>query len=261
MTTTFEDDPEFGAYVANFPANRSRLLLTAGVILAAVWFVLTVVLWQVEAGLASIITVGVISVATLAVGWYVAHFWNREVVLYKRGFSYREGSAIAFIRYADVVALRQKAERVSYFGGLVRRTIYRTTMKTVNDETIVLGSVYRRVDDLSLKLEQEVTRLLKPIIEVRLRKGEMVAFGERLTLNDSGISLPTPTDSQNPYAIPTNSSPDKHLPWSEFAGCTVEGGRLVLASSSEPAWGVLPLEEIDNVRLLLDVLKSRAQQP
>ena len=37
-----------------------------------------------------LITIAAMGIATVVVGWYVAHLWNREVVLYERGFSYRQ---------------------------------------------------------------------------------------------------------------------------------------------------------------------------
>jgi len=245
----FDDDPEFGKFVANFPNNRLRLLLTSGAILATVWFVVTVALWRVEANLASVITVGIVSLAALGVGWYVAHFWNRELTMYQRGFSYREGSHVVFISYAEIIALRQQAERRVYFGGLLKRIVYRTTLKTTKDENIVLNNLYRRMDELNLRLEQETIRLLKPMIERSMANGEKVPFGDFLSLNATGIYQHR--IAANPY------HDDQSLLWTDFAGYQIEGGRLILRSKAQGDWGSIPLESIDNLRLLLELLQKR----
>jgi VIT1/CCC1 family predicted Fe2+/Mn2+ transporter len=79
-----EDDPALGAALANYPSDRARLLVIGGAILAVVWLVVTVALLNVEEGQAAAITILVMGAATVIVGWYVAHLWNREVVLYAR---------------------------------------------------------------------------------------------------------------------------------------------------------------------------------
>ena len=90
-----EDDPVLGAFIDNYPSDRTRLLLFGGAIMGIIWFVVTIALWRVDDGTAFSVTVGIIAIATLGVGWFLTHFWNREVIIYKRGFSYREGSFLA----------------------------------------------------------------------------------------------------------------------------------------------------------------------
>lgn len=237
MIDVIEDDPVLGAFVAHFPSNRARLLLIGGGALVVIWFVVTVALWQVEAVLASTLTVGILSVATLAAGWYIAHLWNREVILYERGFSYREGSNLAFIHYADVTSLRQNAERIAYFGGLVRRVTYRAIIKTTQDETIILNNVYNRVEELSIRMEQALTLTLKPGTEQALQAGQRVAFGDSLALSADGLHEGART-----------------LPWTDLDSWAVRQGRLIFHSKSGGEWYTIPIGEVDNIRLLLDLL-------
>jgi hypothetical protein len=235
-----EDDPVLGPALANYPSNRARLLLIGAAVLGVIWFVITVVLLPVEAGVAATITISVLGLVTLVIGWYISHLWNREVVLYKQGFSYREGSFIAYIRYDDVASLRQRAERVSYFGGLVRRTIYRSILKTAQDETIILNNVYKRMDELGVRLEQQIYAVLRPVIVRALAKGESVPFADTLTLNAQGLH-----DS------------DRHLAWPDFGGYKIQSGRLLLFTQSGETWFSAPLAEVDNITVLLDLLKQR----
>lgn len=235
-----EDDPILGRFIAFYPSNRARLLLIAGAILVVVWFVVTVALWQVEAGLASAVTVAVISATTLVVGWYVAHLWNREVILFERGFSYRQGSYNAFIQYTDVRSLRQKAERLSYFGGLVRYTVYNVSLKTEFDELIVLNNIYRKMDDLSVRIEAAVTIHLRPYVENQIAEHGVMPFGEAIRITRDGLQ-----------------SEQGDLNWADFGGYEIKNGALLIKTHSGEVWLSEPLTEIDNIRLLLEMMRER----
>ena len=236
-----EDDPVLGAFIDNYPSDRTRLLLVAGVALGIVWFIITVMLWQVEDGLASAVTVIVIGIATLFIGWFLAHYWNREVVLYKRGFSYREGSFLAFIRFHDVIKIHQKAERLSYFGGLVRRTIYRMTITTDQEETITLhNNFYRKMSDLSLRMELGVTESLRPKAKQTLNDSKKVAFTDVLMVGNLGLHVD-----------------DQQLTWDAVKTIMVKGGHLRIISQDDELWYSAPIEAVANIRLLLELVRER----
>ena len=236
-----EDDPVLGTFVDNYPSDRTRLLIVAGSVLAIVWFVTTVALWQVDDGPASLITVAVIGIATLIIGWFLAHYWNREVILFKRGFSYREGSYEAYIRFQNVVTIHQKAERFSYFGGLIRRNIYRVTLTTDQDEKIVLhNNFYRKMSDLSLRMDIAVTETLRPKIKQILDDGKKVAFGDDLMIGNLGLHVN-----------------DRDLLWEEMTTVNVKGGQLRIASRNDESWYTAPIEDVANIRLLLELLRER----
>ncbi|GAB4513197.1 MAG: hypothetical protein OHK0046_13760 [Anaerolineae bacterium] len=238
-TPLFEADPVLGAFVAHYPSNRARLLLYGGAVLAVVWFVVTVVLWQVEAGLASAITVLVLALTTLGVGWVIAHFWNREVIVYERGFTYREGAGTVPIMYSDVAIIRQRGEQRAYFGGLVRRSTLQFTLITRQEETITLNSLYQNVNDLTLRLEAIITAMQREHAERRLAAGERLAFSADFTISAQGLH----------YG-------DQTLPWAQYAGSRIEQGTLVIAAQDAPRWYAAPLTSLDNLRLLVSVLRQ-----
>jgi hypothetical protein len=244
MTTDkpFEDDPALGAFVANYPGNRARLLMIGAGIMIAAWFVVTVALWEVEDNAAAIITVIVLALVALVVGWYITHLWNREVVLYEHGFSYREGSGEVHMRYDEIQTIRQRGKRRSYFFGLLQREVYLMTMTTIRGETIALNDVYKRLDELTIRLEQAITRALQPIAERRLEAGEQIDFNPVLAMSKDGLR-----------------QEGRDLPWDDFAGFRLESGQLILMAEHDRNWHQIPLEDIDNLRLFINLL--RQQQP
>jgi hypothetical protein len=236
-----EADPVLGAAIANYPSNRARLLIIAGAVLAVVWFVVTVALLPVDdAGLAATITATVIGIATLAAGWYVSHLWNREVVLYQQGFSYREGSYVAYILYFDVVSIRQRAERLSFFGGLARYTLFRTVIKTRQNETLMLTNLYKHMDELGKRLDAHVHQTLRPRIEQALGRGERVSFTATLTMTQDGLH-----------------DGERDLLWMNYGGYRIANRRLLLKTRSGETWFSAPLGEIDNITVLLDLLPKQ----
>jgi len=252
-------DPILGEFIAVYPSNRLRLALIAACVFVPIWFVVTVVLWQVDPGIAAPLTVTILFVASLPIGWYVAHFWNREVLLFEKGFYYREGAADVPILFSEVRALRQKAERRSYFGGRVRRDVYVNWITTYEGETIRLDNLYRKTGDLSARLELGISLALRARVQAQLQSGQAVPFGDTLTISVQGIH-----------------AAGRDLPWAGFAGYQARAGYLILSArppgewpsgewpsgewpSSE--WHAISLDDIDNLRVLLEVLQQRLDQP
>ena len=238
-----EDDPVLGKFIANYPSDRLRLLMFAGGILAVVWFVVTVSLWQVEENVASFATVVILAGATLVIGWFVSHLWNREVILFEQGFTYREGSLEAFFFYHEVDSMLQQGEIISYFGGRIRRSTYKLTIIANEDEQIVLTRLYRRIDELGLRLENAVTRALRPGYEERLKKGETVRFGDHIAMTSAGLQQGT-----------------QQLDWADYQGYQVKNRQLQILSTGDMVWFAEDLGNIDHVRLLIDLLRQTEEQ-
>jgi hypothetical protein len=186
-----------------------------------------------------ILTAGVV----LAVGWRTLHLWNREVVIYQNGFSYREGSRTVFFMYPEITSIRQRGEQLAYFGGLIRRSTLRFTLSTLRDETITLDRLYRRIERLGELLEAGIYPLLENMIRERLGRGDHVSFARDLRVSKDGLH-----------------TGDRHLPWNLFRGYRIGGGRLTLLAVPDGAeWLSLPLPEVDNAPLLIILLREQSQ--
>jgi hypothetical protein len=147
----------------------------------------------------------------------------------------------AHILYSDIHSIRQHAERQAYFGGLIRRTVYRFSIRTLQDETIVLNNVYRRIAELGTRLEQHVNSAIKIRMDWQLAQGQAFDFAATLSVTPDGLR-----------------EGERVLHWEAFGGYRIQRGNLhLLAASDDSSWFSIPLSEVDNLTLLLGVLNER----
>ncbi len=234
-----EDNPVLGPLIASYPSDRGRLLVPAASIVGGVAVLLNYTLADVDAWWSPVLTVILMALVMLAAGWYVLHHWNREVILFEHGFSYREGSRPVFFRYTEIAHIRQRAERLAYLGGVYRRTVYRFVLTTGQGDVIVLTNLYRRVAELGARMEQKVNAVLWPVIAERLAKGETAPFSATLGLSGRGLH-----------------EGGRDLTWDVYGGYRIENRRLALLNRAGEMWFTVPLTDVDNVTLLLQVLRE-----
>ncbi len=232
-------DPILGQPLAHFPSNRLRPMIVAGVIGWPIALVLGLTTAQVTDWWGPVVTVILMAIVVLALGWYILHGWNREIILYERGFSYREGSNTVFFRYNEIASIRLRAERLAYFGGLIKRSVYRFTVTTTQEERFTITNLYNRVDELGTKLTEQINRVLQPKIAQKIADDEAVAFGDTLTLKADGLH-----------------EAGRDLLWADYGGYRVGGHQLALLDKTGAIWYALPLPEVDNVTLLVELLRE-----
>jgi hypothetical protein len=236
--SVIEDDEVLGRYLAHFPSNRALLLGGAAVLYIVPVALLQVLFANVDATTASIVLITAFALLALGLAWFVLHHWNREIILYERGFSYREGSRLAQFYYTRIYTFQQRAERFELLR--LRFTRYRALLITDQDEILRINNVYTQVGELLQRLEALITKARLPVVEAQLARGENIAFGQHLTLTPQGIEYQ-----------------ERKLAWTDYAGHKIEGKTLKLLDSSNTAWVQLPVLELDNILLLLAVLKKR----
>lgn len=240
-TSLLDSDEVLGAAIANFPSDRLRLLIISALLGGSIALVMTLFVAPRPDWWAPPLTVIVVAATGLALGWYVLHNWNREVILYERGFTYTEGSKIVPFRYDEVAALRLRAERLRYFGGLLPRDVYEFTIRTfAGDQFRLKGGLYRRAPELGTRLTEQVNAALAPRLRATFNSGTAVEFADGFSVSKAGLHHGSMT-----------------LPWSEFGGTHIGSGKLGLLQTDGSEWLALRLTEIDNVTLLLDLIRSQ----
>lgn len=227
------DDPALGKYLKHYTTHRLRLLVQGGTVYVLAVIGLQILFLGVDRQTASVILP--IAFASIAGGifWYMAHLWNREVVVYEKGFTYRQGSRVGVFRYEQIVRLRVRAERLS-LAGLWRRDVYDCLMTSEHDEVLRLNNTYGDIARLLNALEQAITQARLPVARAQLAQGQKLSFGV-LEMDNTGLA-----------------TADAVLLWQDFQGYKVADGNLVFEG-----WQSVPLAEVDNLRLLVVLLKER----
>ncbi|MEO8608604.1 MAG: DUF6585 family protein [Chloroflexota bacterium] len=240
-----ESDPILGNVIATYPSDRIRLLVPAGLIIGVTAVVLNFTVATIDAWWGPPLTVIITSIVSLAAGWPVLHLWNREIILYDNGFSFREGGRTVYFLYHEVSSLRQRGQQLAYFGGLIRRSTFRFTLTTIQNQQIALTNLYRNIGQLGARLEGKINPLLAPQIDDGLARGEKVPFSDTLRLSQEGLH-----------------EGGRNLTWDSFAGYRVQGGRLhVLARPDNSEWYSAALGDVDNIKLLVTLLKKHETSP
>lgn len=232
-----EDHPTLGKYVSHHPSQRGGLLIRGLVIYTVPVMLLNLLFINDESTVVSIILPVAFAAWALGVFWYIAHLWNREVILFEQGFTYREGSHLGIFPYVEIVALRQKVERIRF--GFASYESYHYTLVTKELETLIINNLYSDIKTMGNRLERFITRERLPLVQEQLQAGIALDFGIWLSLSKSGLEY------------------DGHeLAWQAFKGYRAQGGQLIIQSDNNDNWATIPVHEIDNVLLLVALLKS-----
>src|SRR5215207_5459331 len=111
VKSVIEPDPVLGAYIAHHPSNRLLLLIVGGIAYAIPVLLLQILFAQADKSTAAVVLISAYSIIALVIGWFILHHWNREVILYEHGFTYREGSSLRAFPYVTIVSFQQRAVR------------------------------------------------------------------------------------------------------------------------------------------------------
>ena len=201
--------------------------------------ILQLLFWDVDSDTAGRVLPLLFAVSGLSVAWYLAHLWNREVILYERGFTYTEGSRIGHFLYGDIIQMHQKVERIAYLD-LFHRRHYAYTLRSNEDETLHINNIYSDLSRLIKRLEGFITRDRLIIIEAQIAAGQAVALGGGLLVSQAGLEFE-----------------GRGLFWHEIGERRIKNNRLSLAKTDGENWLTLPIRDLDNIILTLGIIKKR----
>jgi len=238
LSAIFADDPILGPFLAHYPSNRLRLLLFGGGFYALAVLLIQALTWQIDTATASIFVPILYACVALVAFWYMAHYWNREVIVYKHGFVYREGRREVRFRYETIVTVQAQAERLRLFGFWPYER-YRYVLTSDQDERIVLDNLYRHIERLGPGLEQAIAQRRLPLLRQQLARGDSLLFGPQVLARAEGLEVG-----------------GARLAWGEIKAERVIGEDLHLLSVDGQSLAHLSLNQIDNLLLLLLLLKD-----
>ena len=238
----FPPHPAYGAYVAHHPSRRLALIIRAGVAYTISVLVVQLLFANVPDDSKQVIVPLLYGIVASAGLWYVLHLWNREVILFEKGFTYRQGSRLGQFRYDEIAIVRQNIENVQLFG-ILRRTVYDYQMTTAHDEHLKITNVYTDTGRLINRLDSFIARERLPHLREKLTHGQAIWFGDWLKVTRDGLEQ----DGRSLY-------------WQALQAFRVKDGHLILQSIDDEQWARLPVPELDNVVLLIAILKVHMPQ-
>lgn len=236
-----EAHPTFGKYLSHHPSNRIRLVIQSLILYAIPVLILQALFWNVEDGVAQRFLPLLFAAVGLGAFWYAAHFWNREVVLYEEGFSYRQGSQMGQFRYAEIARLQPA---VSQFALLSRfqGENFNYQLVTIDDEILRISNLYSDIGKLITRLESYIARDRLVVLQQALNSGQIVDVGGGLQVSSRGLE----------YA-------GRELFWHEIGTRNIKGGILILRQKDNTEWANVPISDLNNPVLLLALLKQNAK--
>ena len=234
--------PTLGNYVSHHPSNRLRLVILALIYYSILVLILQALFWNVDDNTASYFLPLLFAAVGLGAFWYAAHFWNREVILYENGFTYRQGSQLGQFRYADIVQLQPDVSRIAVLS-FFQRTNFNYTLVTVEDETLRITNLYSDISKLVARLESYIIRDRLPMMQDAINTGQAIDVGASLCLSKIGLEYN-----------------GRELFWHEVGTRNIKNGNLVVRTHDNTEWAAIPIVELNNPVLLLAVLKYYAKQ-
>lgn len=235
-----DDDPVFGRYVVHFTAHRLKLLLQAGAIYAASALVINLATWNLEGTLVNVVVPLLYALVAMPLLWAVAHLWNREVIVFERGFTYRQGSVVAAFPFLSIARVDVQIELVRLFGLIpYERVVGR--LQSEQGDLIRIDGVFKDSRKLLDVLERGILRERLPLLRAQLANGQEANFGA-LTLTRDGL----------------RDHDGRTLSWEAFTRAQVEKDSIVLLSGGE-MWGRYHDRDLHSEALLILLLKERSQ--
>jgi hypothetical protein len=234
--------PKLGKYISHHPSNRLRLVVRALLLYALAVFMLEALFWNVDDNTASNFLPLLFAAVGLAAFWYAAHFWNREVILYENGFTYRQGSRLGQFRYVEIVRLQPDVSQLAILN-MFQRTNFNYTLMTAEDEVLRITNLYSDIGKLIARLEGYIIRDRLALVQHAVNIGQAVDVGAGLCVSNTGLEYQ-----------------GRELFWHEVGARSIKDGNLIVRTHDNQEWAAIPIAEVNNPMLLLTVLKQYAKQ-
>lgn len=234
-----EDDPVLGRYRVHFTMARLRLLLQAGAIYIVSVLIVNIATASLTGTLVNIVVPLLYALIAMPLIWSIAHVWNREVILFERGFTYRQGSVVAAFPYENIVSIRVVSEQVRYFGFLPIQRV-RCHMTADQGDEMTITEQYADARKLADALERAITAARKPIVLEMLQRGDLVPFGDMLALDRTRI-----------VDVPTGDA----LPWTDVIGAAPSGADIRI-EAQDGLWRSVPASHIANLLLFITLVRQ-----
>lgn len=235
-----EDDPILGRYVAHFTAHRLKLLLQAGAIYAVSALIITFTTWDLEGTLVDVVVPLLYALVAMPLIWAVAHLWNREVIVFERGFTYRQGSVVAAFPFHMIAQVDVQITTLRLFGLIPYERVL-GQLRSEQGDLIRVDGVFKDSRRLLELLERGILRDRLPVLQAQIDNRQEVEFGA-LTLTREGL----------------RDRDGRALSWEAFTRARVERDSIAIVSGHD-VWGRYHDRDLHSEALLVRLLMERTQ--
>jgi hypothetical protein len=173
----------------------------------------------------------------LVVAWSAYNNRAKGVLVYERGFAYRDRKGVQAWRWEDMVSLTSAVIR-HYTNGIYTGTTHAYTLYNRQNVRLVLNDVFAKVEELAKVVEQNIFPLLYAQVSAQYNGGQTVVFGP-VSISKTGIQIFKKT-----------------YPWAEVKEVSIQKG-ILRVSKKDGGWfsgASASVSGIPNLRVLLSII-------
>lgn len=172
-------------------------------------------------------------------GWSAYSNWNKSLVIYDRGFAYRDRKGIQTWQWINVTSITAAITR-HYTNGIYTGTTHVYTLYNNQSEKIVLNDSFKKVEEVAGIIENNVYPLLYERAVQVYNSGQTLTFGP-VAINKGGILIGK-----------------KNYPWTEVKQVSINNG-YVKVSKKDGGWfsgASAAAAAIPNLKIMLSIVNQ-----
>ena len=182
---------------------------------------------------------GILFLLGALAGWSAYSNWNKGVMVYERGFAYRDRKGIQTWRWDNVVSITAAITR-HYTNGIYTGTTHVYTLFNNQNEKVVLNDSFKAIEGLAAVIENGVYPILYERAAQAYNTGQTLTFGP-VAINKGGIVIGK-----------------KNYPWVDVKQVSIQNG-FVKVSKKDGGWfsgASASAAVIPNLKVLLAIINQ-----
>ena len=171
--------------------------------------------------------------------WSTYSNWNKGLMIYDRGFAYRDRKGIQTWQWINVTSITAAITR-HYTNGIYTGTTHVYTLLNNQNEKIVLNDSFKKVEDVAGIIENNVYPILYERAAQAYNSGQTLTFG-LVAINKGGIQIGK-----------------KNYPWTDVKQVSINNG-FVKVSKKDGGWfsgASASAAAIPNLKIMLSIINQ-----
>lgn len=172
-------------------------------------------------------------------GWSAYSNWNKGVMIYDRGFAYRDRKGIQMWQWINVSSITAAITR-HYTNGIYTGTTHVYTLFNNQNEKVVINDSFKKVEELAGFIEDNIYPTLYERASQAYNSGQTLTFGP-VAINKGGIMIGKKT-----------------YPWADVKQVSINNG-FVKVSKKDGGWfsgASASAAVIPNLKIMLSIINQ-----